>query len=148
MEVILLEKVVNLGQLGEMVKVKNGYGRNYLIPRGIAVPATEANRAEFEARRAELEKSAAESLAKAQSRSEQLKAMVVTITAVAGDEGRLFGSIGASDVANAFTQAGGEVTKTEVRMPTGPLRTVGQHIVVLHLHPDVDVDVTVNISAE
>ena len=148
MEVILLEKVVNLGQLGDMVKVKAGYGRNYLIPRGIAVPATDANRAEFEARRAELEKAEADALAKAESRRDQLKATAITITAVAGDEGRLFGSVGGADIAAAFTDAGAEVKKNEVRLPTGPLRTIGEHSLTLHIHPDVDVEVTVNVAAE
>ncbi len=148
MEVILLEKVVNLGKLGDMVNVKAGYGRNFLIPRGIAVPATESNRAEFEARRAELEKAAAAELAQAQARSEKLAAATTTITATAGDDGRLFGSVGAADVASALTAAGIEVAKSEVRMPTGTIRTTGEHTVTLHLHPDVNVDVLINVVSE
>lgn len=147
MEVILLQKVVNLGQLGDMVKVKAGYGRNFLIPRGIAVPATETNRSAFEARRADLEKAAADALATANSRRDSLQAMPVTISATAGDEGRLFGSVGSADVADAFSAAGGKLAKAEVRMPNGPIRTVGQHKVMLHLHADVDVEVTINVVA-
>ena len=148
MEVILLEKVVNLGKLGDVVKVKAGYGRNFLIPQGVAVAATESSRAEFEARRAELEKAEAAALAKAESRRDQLKSMVATITAVAGDEGRLFGSVGSADVAAALTEAGVEVVKSEVRMPDGALRVLGEHTVLIHLHPDVNAEVTVNIVAE
>ena len=148
MEVILLEKVVNLGKLGDVVKVKAGYGRNYLIPQGVAVAATESNRAEFEAKRAELEKAEADALAKAESRRDQLKSMVATITAVAGDEGRLFGSVGSVDIAAALTDAGVEVAKSEVRMPTGAIRVTGEHSVLIHLHPDVNAEVTVNVVAE
>jgi len=148
MEVILLEKVVNLGKLGEMVNVKAGYGRNFLIPRGVAVPATESNRADFEARRAELEKTAAAELAQAEARRDKLAAAATTITATAGDDGRLFGSVGAADVASAITAAGIDVAKSEVRMPTGTIRTIGEHSVTLHLHPDVNVDVTITVVSE
>lgn len=148
MEVILLEKVVNLGALGDVVKVKAGYGRNYLIPQGIAVPATETSKAEFEAKRAELEKVQADALAAAEGRREKLKETVATITAVAGDEGRLFGSVGSADIAASLTDAGVEVAKSEVRMPEGPIRVTGEHNVTLHLHPDVDVEITVNVVAE
>ena len=148
MEVILLEKVVNLGALGDVVKVKAGYGRNYLIPQGIAVPATESSKAEFEAKRAELEKAQAEALAAAEARRDKLKETVATITAVAGDEGRLFGSVGSVDIAASLTEAGIDVAKSEVRMPEGPIRVTGEHTVSLHLHPDVDVEITVNVVAE
>ncbi len=148
MEVILLEKVVNLGQLGDLVKVKAGYGRNFLIPRGKAAPATTANRAAFDARRAELEKVAAQQLAAALTRRDQLHDSVVTVTAVAGDEGRLFGSVGALDIVQALTAGGVLVAKNEVRLPNGPLRTTGDHRVTIHLHPDVNADVTVKVVAE
>lgn len=148
MEVILLEKVANLGALGDKVKVKPGYGRNYLVPYGKAVPASEENIKAFEARRAELEKAAEERLAEAQARAEQLNELAVTITAKAGDEGKLFGSVGVRDIADAITAAGTEVNKSEVRLPEGPLRTTGEFDVELHLHSDVSVQVKVSIVAE
>ncbi|ARU55166.1 50S ribosomal subunit protein L9 [Oleiphilus messinensis] len=148
MEVILLEKVGKLGGLGDKVAVKAGFGRNFLIPYGKAVPATKENVEQFEARRAELEKQAAEKLAAAQSRSEELSGKEVTIVAKAGDEGKLFGSIGVRDVADAFTAAGIAVEKSEVRLPEGPLRAVGEYEIALHLFTDVDTTVKVIVVAE
>jgi large subunit ribosomal protein L9 len=148
MDVILLEKVENLGQLGEKVSVKPGFGRNYLIPSGKAVPATRENLAEFEARRAELEKQAAEELAAAEARKEKLEALSVTISRKAGDEGRLFGSVGNADIAEAVTAAGIELDRKEVRLPAGPLNMTGEYDVDLHLHTDVDATVKVIIAPE
>jgi len=148
MEVILLQKVENLGDLGDKVRVRAGYGRNYLIPQGMAQRATAENLAEFEARRAELEKAAAEVLAVATSRQAQLEGLEVTITANAGDEGRLFGSIGTADIADAITAAGVEVGRHEVRLPEGPLRAIGEYEIELHLHSDVDAQVKVIIAGE
>jgi large subunit ribosomal protein L9 len=148
MQVILLEKVTNLGKLGDLVKVRPGYGRNFLIPRGKAVPATADNKAKFEARRAELEKTEADTLAQAQARAAKFNEQIVTIPALAGDEGRLFGSVGTADIAAALTQAGLAAEKHEVRLPNGPLRTVGEHKISMHLHPDVDATVTINVVAE
>lgn len=148
MEVILLEKVNNLGKLGDKVKVRAGYGRNYLIPNGIAVPATEDNIAKLEVRRAELEKTQADSLARAEGRAAGLRDLIVTITARAGDEGKLFGSVGPSDIADALTAMGQEVAKREVRLSDGPLRLLGEHTVELHLHSDVNVSVAVHVVAD
>lgn len=147
MNVILLEKVSNLGNLGDKVKVKSGYGRNFLIPQGKAVIATPAKVAEFEIRRAELEKAAAEVLAAAQKRADELKGKTFTITANAGEEGRLFGSIGTSDIATAISDGGFEVEKAQVRLPNGALRTTGNHDVAIHLHADVDCVVTIAVVA-
>ncbi len=148
MEVILLEKVANLGNIGDRVKVRSGFGRNFLLPHGKATLATPDNVARFEARRAELERVAQEHLTSAQRRAEDLKEFRLTITAKAGTEGKLFGSIGTSDIAEACTRAGHPITRSEVRMPNGPLRTVGDHTVDLHLHADVDVQLPVTIIAE
>jgi large subunit ribosomal protein L9 len=149
MEVILLEKVRNLGGLGDQVKVKSGYGRNYLIPRGKAVMATKENVARFEERRAELEAKAGEQLAVAQGRAEKLAGLgVVTIVARAGDEGKLFGSVTASDVADAVTAAGVDVAKSEVKMPEGALRQIGEFELMVQLHTDVAQNITVQIVAE
>jgi len=148
MEVILLEKVHNLGKLGDKVKVRSGYGRNYLIPLRMAVPATEENVKKLESMRAELEKAQADALAKAEARAAALKDKVVTITARAGDEGKLFGSVGTVDIADALTAGGAAVEKREVRLPNGPLRTVGDHQVELQLHADVNVLITVHVAAE
>jgi large subunit ribosomal protein L9 len=149
MEVILLENIGNLGDLGDKVNVKAGFGRNFLIPQGKAVPATKANIAEFEARRAELERAAAEALSQAQSRADALAALeVITITAIAGDEGKLFGSIGTRDIADAVTAAGCEIDKAEVRLPDGALRELGEYSVALQVHPDVMTEVTVAIVQE
>ncbi len=148
MEVILLEKIENLGVMGDKVSVKPGYARNYLMPKGKAAPATEANIAAFEARRAELEKAAAETLAAAEARRDQLAGMNITITAKAGDEGKLFGSIGTADIADAICAAGVVVERHEVRLPEGAFRQVGEHEVQLHLHTDVNTTINLTIAAE
>ncbi|MBN7795516.1 50S ribosomal protein L9 [Parahaliea mediterranea] len=149
MEVILLENIGNLGGLGDKVDVKAGYGRNYLIPQGKAVPATETNVAEFEARRAELEAAAAEQLAAAEKRAEALNALdAVTIGANAGEEGKLFGSIGTRDIADALTAAGCEVDKSEVKLPEGALRELGEYEVDIQVHGDVTATVNVTVVAE
>jgi len=148
MEVILLEKVGKLGGLGDKVTVKSGFGRNFLMPFGKAVPANEANIAEFEARRAELEKAAAERLATAEALAAKLNDLSITITSKAGDEGKLFGSIGVRDVADAITAAGVEVSKSEVRLPEGPLRNVGDYEIDLQLHSDVIATVNLAVVAE
>ena len=148
MEVILLEKIGKLGSLGDKVKVKAGYGRNYLIPTGKAVPATASNVAKFEERRAELEKAAAEALAAAQARAEALNGLSVTIASKAGDEGKLFGSIGTRDIAEALTAAGQEVCKSEVRLPEGALRHIGEFEVAVQLHSEVMTSVTVVVVGE
>lgn len=149
MDIILLDKVDNLGNLGDKVSVKSGYGRNFLIPTGRAVPATGANLETFQARRAELEKQAAEKLAAAEARKAQIESVgKVSISHKAGDEGKLFGSVGTNDIADAFTAAGAEVTKAEVRLPEGPFRAAGEYEVELHLHADVNASVTVVVVAE
>lgn len=148
MEVILLEKVGKLGNLGDKVAVKAGYGRNYLIPYGKAVSATEKNLADFEARRAELEKAAAEAKASADARSQGLEGKEILITAKAGDEGKLFGSVGTKDVADAISAAGHAIEKREVRMPEGAIRQVGTYDISLQLHSDVVVTVKVIIQPE
>ena len=148
MEVILLEKIRKLGELGQQVRVKPGYGRNYLIPMGKAVPATADNVAKFEARRAELEKAQADKLASAKSRQEKLQGLSVTILQRAGTEGKLYGSVGTVDIAEAVTGAGIEVRKQEVRLPEGPFRTLGEFDVTLQLHADVETVVRINIVAE
>ncbi|MGZ8270685.1 MAG: 50S ribosomal protein L9 [Methylophilus sp.] len=148
MQVILLEKVANLGALGDIVKVKDGFGRNFLIPQGKAKRATEANKAEFAARRAELEKQQADILTVAQARGEKLAGFVLTIAQKAGVDGRLFGSVTNGDVAEGLKAAGHEVAKSEVRMPTGPLKAIGDFPVTIALHHDVVVDVTVTVVAE
>jgi len=148
MEVILLDKVRNLGNLGDKVKVRNGYGRNFLIPQGKAVLATADNMAKFEARRAELEKAAAAELAEAQARAEKVAALgEVTITAKAGEEGKLFGSVGTADIADAITAAGVEVSKAEVKLPEGALRHTGEYSIDVSLHSDVVQAVTVKVVA-
>ncbi len=148
MEVILLEKVENLGNLGDRVNVKPGYGRNFLIPAGKATPATEEHIKAFEARRAELEKAAADSLANAETRRDNLADMTVTIRAKAGDEGKLFGSVGTADIAAAITAAGVEVERSEVRLPEGSFRQLGEYRVQVHLHSDVNTEITLLIEAE
>lgn len=148
MQVILLEKVGNLGGLGDVVKVKDGFGRNFLIPQGKAKRATEANKAEFAARRAELEKQQAAILAAAQARGEKLEGFTVTIAQKAGVDGRLFGSVTNGDIAEALVAAGHEVVKASIRLPNGPLKTVGEHAVSVALHHDVVVNITVAVVAE
>jgi len=149
MEVILLDKVSGLGDLGDKVAVKPGYGRNFLIPSGKAIPATKGNLEQFEKRRAELEKEAAEKLAVAESRKTAVEGLEgVTISHKAGEEGKLFGSVGTVDIARACTDAGVTVAKNEIRLPEGPMRTTGEFEVVLHLHPDVNANLKVIIAAE
>ena len=148
MEVILLQKVANLGNIGDRVKVRSGFGRNFLLPQGKATLATPDNVARFEARRAELERLAREHLSSAEERAGALKDYKLTITAKAGTEGKLFGSIGTADIAEAVSRQGFKVERSEVRLPAGPLRMVGEHVVNLHLHADVDVPLHVTIVAE
>ncbi|EUJ10365.1 LSU ribosomal protein L9P [Methylophilaceae bacterium 11] len=148
MQVILLEKVANLGVLGDIVKVKDGFGRNFLIPQGKAKRATEANKAEFAARRAELEKQQADILVAAKARGEKLAGVNVQITQKAGVDGRLFGSVTNIDVAEGLKALGHDVVKSEVRMPTGPLKTIGEFPISVALHHDVVVDITVTVAAE
>lgn len=148
MQVILLEKVVNLGNLGEIVKVRDGYARNFLIPTGRARRATEANKAEFEARRVELEKQAAAKLAEAQATGEKLSGQTVKLTQKAGVDGRLFGSVTNHDIAEELTKMGFPVAKAQVRMPNGPIKTVGDSTVSVQLHTDVAVDINVAVYGE
>ncbi len=150
MEVILLSKVENLGNIGDKVKVRAGYGRNFLIPTGKAAPATAENLAAFEARRAELEKQAAAALAAAKTRAGQIEALggSIEITAKVGTEGHLFGSVGTVDISEAMAAKGVEVERGEVRLPDGPIRTAGEHEIVLHLHTDVNVDFKVIVVGE
>jgi large subunit ribosomal protein L9 len=138
MDVILLEKVANLGNLGDRVSVRSGYARNFLLPKGKATLATASNIERFEARRAELEKHAREQLSGAEGRKAKLE----------GSEGKLFGSIGTADIAEAATAAGQPLARSEVRLPNGPLRSVGEHVVVVHLHTDVNVELPITIAAE
>ncbi len=149
MEVILLEKVRNLGDLGEQIKVKSGYGRNFLIPQGKAVMATKDNVAKFEERRAELEAKAAELLVAAEGRAAKLAELgTVTIAANAGEEGKLFGSISAGDIADAITAAGAEVAKSEVKLPEGSIRNTGEFELMIQLHTDVTQNVNLEVVAE
>jgi large subunit ribosomal protein L9 len=149
MEVILLEKIANLGELGDKVTVRPGYGRNYLVPSKKAVPATQENVEKFEARRAELEKAAAEALQAAEARAASLAELAeVTIASIAGEEGKLFGSIGVAEIAGALNEGGVEVAKREVSLPEGPLRQVGEYTVDIHLHSDVSQPVKVIVIAE
>jgi large subunit ribosomal protein L9 len=148
MEVILLEKIANLGALGDKVTIKAGYGRNYLIPTGKAVAATQQKIAEFEARRAELEKAAAEKLAAAQARADAISKLNIVITHKAGDEGRLFGSVGTHNIAEAITAAGVAVEKSEVRLPHGAIRHIGEFTIDINLHSDVVVTLPITIAAE
>ena len=149
MEVILMENIENLGSVGDKVTVKSGFARNYLVPQGKAKMATAANLAEFEARRAELEKAAAEALQAAEARKTQIEALAtIEISARVGSEGKLFGSIGVADVCDAIASLGVEVEKSEIRMPEGALRVTGEHVVDIHLYTDVDTQVTLNIIGE
>ncbi len=150
MEVILLEKVANLGGLGDKVTVKSGFGRNFLIPQGKAVFASAENVKVFEERRAELEKQAADKLAAAEARKAQIEALSegVSISHKAGEEGRLFGSVGTNDIAQACNAAGVEIAKSEVRLPEGPFRVAGEYEVVLHLHTDVNATLKVTVIGE
>ena len=148
MEIILLQKVANLGNIGDKVKVKAGYGRNFLLPQGKATLATADNVAKFEARRAELEKKERDELSGAQARAKKLEGFKLTLTAKAGNEGKLFGSIGTSDIADGAKKAGHAIERSEVRLPHGPIRQAGEHVVQIQLHTDVVVDVPVVITPE
>jgi large subunit ribosomal protein L9 len=148
MQVILLEKVVNLGNLGEVVKVKDGYARNFLIPQRKARRATTTALAEFEVKRAELEKVAAEKLSAAQAQGEKLGGQAVQVSQKSGVDGRLFGSVTNADIAEALTKQGFAVEKAQVRLPTGPLKTTGDHAVSVALHTDVVIDVTITVVGE
>jgi large subunit ribosomal protein L9 len=149
MNVILLDKVANLGSLGDNVNVKSGFARNFLFPQGKAVPATKSNLEMFEARRAELEAKLAEELATANARAEKLNALeAITIASKAGDEGKLFGSIGTRDIAEAISAAGVEVTKAEVKMPEGAIREIGEFELSVQVHADVMATVTISVIAE
>jgi large subunit ribosomal protein L9 len=148
MEIILLEKVHNLGNIGDMVNVKPGYGRNYLIPAGKAIPATEDNVTKLKERRAELEKAAAASLASAQQRAERISQLNILIPSKSGEEGKLYGSIGTKDIAETITAAGENVSKSEVKLPHGPIRHTGEHEIYLQLHYDVNVKIIVKIVPE
>ncbi|HBF49083.1 MAG TPA: 50S ribosomal protein L9 [Massilia sp.] len=148
MQVILLEKVVNVGNLGDVVKVKDGYARNFLIPQKMARRATQAAVAEFEVKRAELEKAAAEKLAASQAQGEKLSGMTITVAQKAGVDGRLFGSVTNFDIAEALTKQGFAVEKAQVRLPTGPLKTTGEHPVAVALHTDVVVEITIAVVGE
>ena len=148
MQIILLEKVVNLGNLGDVVRVKDGYARNFLIPNKQARRATDSAIKEFEARRAELEKLAAEKLAAAQAEGEKLNGLTLQLSQKAGVDGRLFGSVTNHDIADALVAQGFKVEKAQVRLPNGPLKTVGDHAVVVSLHTDVAVDVTVLVQGD
>ncbi len=148
MEVILLEKVGKLGSLGDKVKVKAGFGRNYLIPFGKAVSASAANMADFEARRVELEKAASDTLTRANGRASELAEKEVVITAKAGEEGKLFGSVGAREISEAISALGTEVTKSEVKLPEGALRQLGEYDIDVQLHADVMVAVKVIVQSD
>lgn len=148
MQVILLEKIVNLGSLGDVVKVKDGFARNYLIPQGKARRATPGNVAEFEKRRAELEQAQAETLAKAQEKAAKLDGLMLQITQKAGVDGKLFGSVTNVDIAESLKNQGFEVPKAAIHMPQGPLKTVGDHPIKIALHADVVVTVTVSVLGE
>jgi large subunit ribosomal protein L9 len=148
MEIILLEKIANLGAMGDKVNVKPGYGRNYLIPQGKAAAATAENIAEYKSRRAELEMASADALTAAQARRDQLLDTVIRIASHAGEEGKLFGSVGTADIAHALTESGVTVVRHEVRLPEGAFRMVGEHDVLVQLHTDVDVTIKLLIEAD
>jgi len=148
MEVILQEKIHNLGDLGDKVRVKPGYGRNYLIPQGKAVPATPENVAKFEIRRAELEKAQAEQLAEARARAEKINGLRLTIARKAAEEGKLYGSVATADIVEAATAAGAEIGKHELHLPEGPIRLVGEYELHVSLHADVECTITVEVVAE
>lgn len=148
MEVILLEKVENLGNIGDLVKVQAGYGRNFLLPKGKATLATPDNQAAFEVRRAELERREADELTLAQKRAVELDSLKLTLTANAGAEGKLFGSISTIDISEACSAAGVPVRRSEVRLPHGPVRTTGEHEIEIHLHTDVNVKITITVIGD
>ena len=143
-----MQKVANLGNIGDRVNVKPGYGRNFLLPQGKATLATRENIARFEARRAEFEKAAKDELGSAQARAARFEGFKLTLTAKAGGEGKLFGSVGTTDIAEAVRKAGHPIERSEVRMPNGPIRQAGEHMVQLHLHTDVNVDLPVIVVGE
>ena len=148
MEIILLERVQNLGDLGDLVRVRPGYARNYLIPNGKATPATAENKAKFEQRRKELEDAAAAKLTEAKARAQAIDGAMVSIIRRASDEGKLFGSVGTVDIAEAMTDAGKPLFKAEIHLAEGPLKTIGRHEIPLTLHPEVDCTITVEVLAE
>jgi large subunit ribosomal protein L9 len=148
MNVILLDKVENLGDIGDLVNVKPGYGRNFLLPQGKAALATKHNLEEFETRRADLEKAAAADLTAAKNRAALVKGMDLVIAANVGSEGKLFGSVGPIDIAEAFEKVGVEVSRAEVRMPDGPIHEIGDFVIGLHMHTDVNVDINLKVVAE
>jgi large subunit ribosomal protein L9 len=148
MNVILLDSVENLGDIGDLVTVKPGFARNYLLPSGKAALATKENIAEFEARRADLEKAAAEELKAAKARADLIRGMELVIAANVGAEGKLFGSVGTVDISEAFSKVGVEVARSEVRMPEGPIHETGEFTIGIHLHSDLDVEVTVRVVPE
>ena len=148
MDIILLEKVRNLGNLGDQVRVRSGYGRNFLIPQGKAAVANAANKAQFEARRAELEKAQAGMLGEAKARAEKMNGASIKITAKAGEEGKLFGSIGTADIAEAMTQAGFALERAEIHLPAGPLKQIGDFEIPVSLHAEVNLKITVSVVAE
>lgn len=148
MQIILLEKIANLGSLGEQVSVRPGYARNFLFPQGKAVPATKANVEQFEARRAELEAEAAAKLADAQARKEQIDSLELSVAVKAGDEGKLFGSLGNRDIAELASSAGVTLAKAEVMLPNGPIRNVGEYDVIIRLHAEVEAVLTLHVVAE
>lgn len=145
MQVILLEKIAKLGDLGAQVTVKSGFGRNFLIPQGKAIPATAENVAKFEARRAELEKAAAEQLAAAQAKADAVEGKHITVEAKQGGEGRLFGSVTSIDIVEIAKQNGIEIERNEIRMPAGPIRATGEFVIPLHFHADVESEITVEV---
>ena len=148
MNVILLDNVENLGSIGDLVKVKPGYGRNYLLPQGKAALATPENIKEIEARRAELEKAAAEELAAAKKRADSINGLEIVVAANVGSEGKLFGSVGPVDIAAGFEKIQIEVERAEIRMPEGPIHEVGEYAIGVHLHPEVDAEITVRVVPE
>lgn len=148
MEVILLEKIQKLGELGDKVTVRSGYGRNFLIPKHKAVPATAENLARFEEQRTELERVQADAFTLASARAEKLRDMEITITANSGSEGKLFGSVGTADIAGAANASGAEIEKREIRLPDGPLRAIGDYDIEVHLNADITVTIKVNVVPE
>ncbi len=148
MDLILLEKVENLGEIGDQVKVKSGYGRNYLLPKGKALLATSENVARLEAVRSELEAKANAELTEVSARAEKLTGLVVTVESRVGPEGKLFGSVGPIDIAEALSEMGHDVQRSEVRLPDGAIRVVGEHQAMLHLHSDVNVDITIRVAGD
>ena len=148
MEIILLEKIINLGDLGDIVNVKDGYGRNFLIPQGKAKRATDSNKAEFEIKRSEIEKQQAALLKVAQKRSKALEGFVLEINQKAGIDGKLFGSVTNIDIAEALNEAKHEIVKSEIRMPDGPIKIAGEHIITLNLHQEVNVEIKLVVKGE